>query len=106
MKKHTILKNFTECIFVILALIILLPMAWMILNSLKTNQELFRDSLALPAVPQFKNWINAWNQGLYKYFGNSLHRQWIFTYWNSYIFIFPCLWSYVLKQKEVGLYSR
>ena len=72
MKKHTILKILLNAFFVILALIILLPMAWMILNSLKTNQELFRDSLALPAVPQFKNWINAWNQGLYKYFGNSL----------------------------------
>ena len=72
MKKHTILKILLNAFFVILALIILLPMAWMILNSLKTNQELFRDSLALPAVPQFKNWVNAWNQGLYKYFGNSL----------------------------------
>ena len=72
MKKHTILKILLNAFFVILALIILLPMAWMILNSLKTNQELFRDSLALPAVPQFKKWVNAWNQGLYKYFGNSL----------------------------------
>lgn len=50
MKKHTILKILLNAFFVILALIILLPMAWMILNSLKTNQELFRDSLALPAV--------------------------------------------------------
>ena len=72
MKKNTILKILLNAFFVFLALIILLPMAWMILNSLKTNQELFRDSLALPAVPQFKNWVNAWNQGLYKYFGNSL----------------------------------
>ena len=72
MKKHTILKILLNAFFVILALINLLPMAWMILNSLKTNHELFRDSLALPAVPQFKNWVNAWNQGLYKDFGNSL----------------------------------
>ena len=94
MKKNTILKILLNAFFVILALIILLPMAWMILNSLKTNQELFRDSLALPAVPQFKNWVNAWNQGLYKYFGNSLIVSGYFTYWNSYILIFPCLWSY------------
>lgn len=94
MKKHTILKILLNAFFVILALIILLPMAWMILNSLKTNQELFRDSLALPAVPQFKNWINAWNQGLYKYFGNSLIVSGSSLIGILYIFIFPCLWSY------------
>ena len=33
MKKHTILKILLNAFFVILALIILLPMAWMILNS-------------------------------------------------------------------------
>ncbi|MBR3125201.1 MAG: hypothetical protein IKF42_07200, partial [Mogibacterium sp.] len=47
-----------------LVLIILLPMCWLIMNSLKTNQEMFRDSIALPAVPLFKNWVNAWNKGL------------------------------------------
>ncbi len=55
-----------------LVLIIFLPMCWLILNSLKTNQEMFRNSIALPAVPMFKNWINAWNKGLYNYFLSSL----------------------------------
>ncbi|MDO5425299.1 MAG: carbohydrate ABC transporter permease [Eubacteriales bacterium] len=72
MKKKTVLKVLLNLFFVFLALIILLPMAWMIINSLKTNQEMFKNSLALPAVPQFNNWVKAWNSGLYKYFGNSL----------------------------------
>lgn len=72
MRKKTVSKIVLHVFFIFLALIIILPMAWMILNSLKTNQELFRNSLALPATPQFTNWVKAWNSGLYKYFGNSL----------------------------------
>ena len=55
-----------------LVLIILLPMCWLIMNSLKTNQEMFRDSIALPATPLFSNWVNAWNKGLYNYFLSSI----------------------------------
>lgn len=72
MKKHTVLKILLYAFFIFLALILLLPMAWMIVNSLKTNRELFQNSLALPAVPQFANWVKAWQSGLYRYFGNSL----------------------------------
>ena len=72
MKKHTVLKILLYLFFIFLALILLLPMAWMIVNSLKTNRELFQNSLALPAVPQFGNWVKAWQSGLYQYFGNSL----------------------------------
>ena len=57
---------------VILGIIIVAPLAWILLNSLKTNQELFKNSLALPKVWQFGNYLKAWNLGLYKYFGNSL----------------------------------
>lgn len=55
-----------------LVLIIVLPVLWLILNSLKTNQEMFRNSIALPASPKFSNWVNAWNKGLYNYFLSSL----------------------------------
>ncbi|MBQ1491289.1 MAG: carbohydrate ABC transporter permease, partial [Blautia sp.] len=72
MKKHTVLKILLYLLFIFLTLILLLPMAWMIVNSLKTNRELFQNSLALPAVPQFGNWVKAWQSGLYQYFGNSL----------------------------------
>lgn len=72
MKKASALKVLLYVFFVLLSVIILLPLAWMILNSLKTNKELFQNSLAFPAVPQFINWGKAWMSGLYKYFGNSL----------------------------------
>lgn len=56
----------------IICVIIVAPLAWIVLNSLKTNKELFQDSLALPAAWQFSNYAKAWKMGLYKYFGNSL----------------------------------
>lgn len=52
MKKQTVLKVLLYALFILLAAIIILPLAWMFLNSLKTNKELFQNSLALPEVPQ------------------------------------------------------
>ena len=72
MKKQTVLKVLLYALFILLAAIIILPLAWMFLNSLKTNKEFFQNSLALPEVPQFGNWVKAWQSGLYRYFGNSL----------------------------------
>ena len=71
MKKNSI-AILLNLLCVILGIIIVAPLAWILLNSLKTNQELFKNSLALPKVWQFGNYLKAWNLGLYKYFGNSL----------------------------------
>ena len=65
-------KILLNAVCILLAIIILAPLAWIILNSLKTNKEMFKDSLALPEVWQFGNYAKAWKMGLYKYFGNSL----------------------------------
>ena len=54
------LKSLLVYIFLlILVVVILSPLAWIILNSLKTNREMFADSLALPAVWQFQNYVKA-----------------------------------------------
>lgn len=52
--------------------VIVAPLAWIFLNSFKTNQEMFKNSLALPDTWLFGNYLKAWNLGLYRYFGNSL----------------------------------
>ena len=46
--------------------IILLPVCWLVLNSLKTN------SLALPKKWMFVNYATAWGKGLLFYFKNSI----------------------------------
>ena len=70
--KRNALAILTHVFLMSLVLIIILPVLWLIINSLKTNQEMFVDSMSLPAVPQFVNYVTAWGKGLYKYFGNSI----------------------------------
>lgn len=70
--KKILMTVLVHLFLITLVLIIVLPICWLVLNSLKTNQEMFRDSIALPEVPRFSNWVNAWNKGLYNYFLSSL----------------------------------
>ena len=67
-----ILKVVLHIFLLILVAIILFPVCWLVLNSLKTNQEMFLDSLALPKKWMFENYITAWNKGLVSYFVNSI----------------------------------
>lgn len=59
-------------LFLLLAAVILLPMFWLVINSFKTNKELFDNSLALPQTWLFSNYVKAWNLGLFAYFKNSV----------------------------------
>lgn len=70
--KRTVTQLLVHGLLLLLALIILAPLLWILLNSLKTNKEMFRDSLAFPAAWRFSNYAKAWSLGLYKYFKNSL----------------------------------
>ena len=72
LKRHTVSKVLLNQLCVFLCIVIFAPLVWIVLNSLKTNRELFTNSLALPGVWRFDNYTKAWNLGLYRYFGNSL----------------------------------
>lgn len=65
-------KILLNLLCILLCAVIFAPLLWIILNSLKTNLELFRNSLSLPQVWRFDNYVKAWNLGLYRYFGNSV----------------------------------
>lgn len=67
-----ILKILLHIFLLILVGIILFPVCWLVLNSLKTNQEMFLDSLALPKEWMFVNYATAWGKGLVAYFANSI----------------------------------
>lgn len=60
-------KILLNLLCILICVIIVAPLAWILLNSFKTNKELFQDSLALPEVWQFGNYLKAWKMGLYKY---------------------------------------
>ena len=51
----------------------LLPLAWMVSSSLKTQQTVFSDHRLIPASPHVENYLRAWTQGRFGiYFLNSL----------------------------------
>lgn len=54
-----------------LAIAIIYPLLWMILSGFKTNQEIFGDPFGLPGALRWANFQDAWNQGVFKYLGNS-----------------------------------
>lgn len=64
---------FKWAVLIFILLYTLLPMLWLISSSLKTNLELVGAPFNLPAVPQFQNYINAFQlSGLGRQFVNSV----------------------------------
>jgi N-acetylglucosamine transport system permease protein len=57
----------------VFAAIVVMPLVWVLLTSLKTGDEIFRSPWAIPDSPQWVNYANAWEQGgIGRYFMNSL----------------------------------
>ncbi|WP_431894685.1 carbohydrate ABC transporter permease [Nonomuraea sp. bgisy101] len=55
-----------------LAVVVLYPLLWMVLNGFKTNAELFGDPFALPVDWSFSNYQKAWNRGVDGYLATSV----------------------------------
>lgn len=62
-RKTKISHVFIYTFLVILALIYLLPLAWVVLTSLKDDSVLMISPWALPARPMFENYSFAWTMG-------------------------------------------
>ncbi len=45
----------------VIAIIIIVPLGWTIVQSFKTTQEFFGDVWAMPESLHFENYVNAWN---------------------------------------------
>lgn len=61
-------------LLIILAVTQLLPLLWLMLFSLKNNQEVFNlPPFALPPQPHWENYMNVWTSGnIGRYFINSV----------------------------------
>lgn len=58
---------------VIWSILVAFPIIWVLYTSLKTNQEFFANPWMLPRVPQWNNYIQAWNGANFgSYFFNSI----------------------------------
>lgn len=65
-------KGSAYLLFGVLSLIALYPMVWLVLNSLKTQFEMFDATWTLPTEPQWQNYVAAWNFGIAQYLVNSV----------------------------------
>lgn len=85
-------------IFILLAVfavMIILPLLWMIITGFKTNQELFLEPWKLPEIWKYENYINAWKSGIGVYFKNS-----VLTTAGAVLFstLLSCLAAYPLSR--------
>lgn len=61
----------TSFFLVLYAIVVIYPLFWTIINSLKTTQEIYTSSWSLPTTWEFGNYVEAWNGGVSSYFLNS-----------------------------------
>lgn len=76
MKSANLSSKFLKvAIFILLsifAICILYPILWMFISGFKSTTELFNSTWALPKTWHLSNYTAAWNQGVGRYFLNSL----------------------------------
>jgi len=70
--KFYINKTWINVLLWILVAIVIYPLFWIFINSLKTNTDLFVNTFNIPTDPLFSNYVDAWNMGLSGYFLNSI----------------------------------
>jgi len=58
---ETLYKNFIYVVLITLAVVIIVPVAWVFLASIKQNSEFYGNPWALPASFYWQNFVNAWN---------------------------------------------
>ncbi len=73
-RKKSIGSIFAYVFLVALVVIYLAPLLWCMLVSLKTNTELINAPFALPKIPQFKNFAEAWKKA---YLGVALRNSFV-----------------------------
>ena len=56
-----IFKVFIYVVLITLAVLIIVPVAWVFLASVKQNSEFYGNPWALPAGLYWQNFVNAWN---------------------------------------------
>ncbi len=72
-KKLSVSKITINTLLVFLTAVVVYPLYWTVINSLKTTGELFTNSFNFPHTLHFENYKAAWDLGLSQYFLNSIY---------------------------------
>ncbi|RJU02203.1 carbohydrate ABC transporter permease [Arthrobacter frigidicola] len=65
-------RGFVSAFLLALAVVVLYPLLWMVLNGVKSNAELFGNPFALPVAWRWENYATAWNRGVGDYLMTSV----------------------------------
>ncbi len=65
-------RVFVRAFLVALAVVVIYPLLWMLLNGMKSNAELFANPFALPVAWRWENYATAWNRGVGDYLTTSV----------------------------------
>lgn len=72
-KKFSLYKIFVYVALITLAISIIIPIAWVVMASIKTNQEFYMNPWKLPAGIHFDNFVEAFKRAkMGQYFWNSI----------------------------------
>ncbi|MDQ0893558.1 carbohydrate ABC transporter permease [Agromyces ramosus] len=81
-----------------LAVVVVYPLTWMVLNGFKTNAELFGNPFALPLQWGWENYSAAWNRGVSNYLTTSI----LVTVTSTIATVFISAWAaYGLARVEI-----
>ncbi|MGH7911903.1 MAG: carbohydrate ABC transporter permease [Candidatus Dormibacteraceae bacterium] len=88
----------TQVILIVYALIVVLPVLWMLLSSLKTNHQFLYQPFALPTHLQFSNYARAWTaDNIGRWFINSVIVVVVSTFFTV---LLSSMCAYVLARYE------
>jgi raffinose/stachyose/melibiose transport system permease protein len=83
-----------------LAVVVLYPLLWMVLNGFKTNAELFDNPFAVPDTWSVENYRKAWNRGV----GDYLTASVLVTVTSTIATVFISAWAaYGLTRVNIPL---
>ncbi|MFE3448301.1 carbohydrate ABC transporter permease [Nonomuraea sp. NPDC059194] len=93
-----IARVFMWAFLLALAVVVIYPLLWMVLNGFKTNAELFGDPFALPVDWSFSNYQQAWNRGVDGYLTTSV----LVTVTSTVATVFVSAWAaYGLTRVDI-----
>ncbi|QFY13047.1 ABC transporter permease subunit [Nonomuraea phyllanthi] len=95
-----IARVFLWAFLLCLAVVVLYPLLWMVLNGFKTNTELFGDPFAMPSSWSFESYRKAWNRGVSGYLTTSV----LVTLTSTLATVFVSAWAaYGLTRVNIPL---
>lgn len=70
--RNRLIRYFILLLLISYAVIILMPLCWMILTGFKSNRELFLEPWKMPDQITLSNYASAWKAGIGRFFVNSI----------------------------------